>query len=92
MATAWIVLFWTAPNSYAAAQVSAIAEHRTAFLELAADITAVSLNGRAQLERGLALTRQLTATVLGDKGDGGYDATGSVVPGSVERRLVDRSM
>ena len=69
-----------------------LAEHRTAFLELAADITAVSLNGRAHLERGLALTRQLTATVLGDKGDGGYDASGSVVPGSVERRLVDRSM
>lgn len=69
-----------------------LAEHRTAFLELAADITTVSLNGRAQLERGLALTRQLTATVLGDRGDGGYDASGSAVRGSVERRLVDRSI
>ena len=69
-----------------------LAEHRTAFLELASNITAVSLNGRSQLDRGLQLTHQLAATVLGDRGDGGYDASGSVVRGSVERRLVDRSM
>lgn len=67
-------------------------EHRMAFLELAAEITSVSLNGRAQLQRGLDLTTSLTAAVFGDQGDGGYDSSGSVVRGSAERRLVDRSL
>lgn len=67
-------------------------EHRTAFLELASEITSISLNGRAQLQRGLDLTRSLAAAVFGDQGDGGYDASGAVVRGSAERRLVDRSL
>ena len=67
-------------------------EHRTAFLELASEITSISLNGRAQLQRGLDLTRSVTAAVFGDQGDGGYDASGAVVRGSAERRLVDRSL
>ena len=67
-------------------------EHRVAFLELAGEITSISLNGRAQLQRGLDLTSSLTAAVFGDQGDGGYDASGSVVRGSAERHLVDRSL
>lgn len=67
-------------------------EHRAAFLELAGEITSISLNGRAQLQRGLDLTNSLTAAVFGDQGDGGYDASGSVVRGSAERHLVDRSL
>ena len=67
-------------------------EHRAAFLKLASEITSISLNGRAQLQRGLELTNSLTAVVFGDQGDGGYDASGSVVRGSAERRLVDRSL
>ena len=67
-------------------------EHRAAFLELASEITSVSLNGRAQLQRGLDLTKSLSAVVFGDQGDGGYDSSGSVVRGSAERRLVDRSL
>ena len=67
-------------------------EQRTALMDLTSKITAVSVNGREQLQRGLALTRELAATVLGDRGDGGYDATGAVVRGSAERRLFDREM
>ena len=69
-----------------------LADHRNAFHELVADITTVSLNGRAQLERGLNVTRQLSAFVMGDRGDGGYDASGSAVPGSAQRRLIDRAL
>lgn len=69
-----------------------LAEHRDAFLALVADITTTSLHGREHLERGLTLTRQLAGFVLGDAGDGGYDRTGSSVPGSAERRLIDRSL
>lgn len=77
-----------APDPYGAM----LDEHRTAFLELASEITSISLNGRAQLQRGLDLTRSLTAAVFGDQGDGGYDAKGEIVRGSAERRLVDRSL
>jgi FlgN protein len=69
-----------------------LAEHRDAFLALVSDITTVSLNGREQLQRGLNLTRELTSFVLGDSGDGGYDRSGAVVPGSAERGLIDRSL
>ncbi len=69
-----------------------LTDHRKAFHTLVADITTVSLNGRAQLERGLNLTRQLSAFVMGDSGDGGYDASGSTVRGSAERRLIDRAL
>ena len=67
-------------------------EHRQAFMELASEITSISISGRAQLQRGLDLTKSLAAVVFGDRGDGGYDATGSTVPGSAERRLVDRAL
>ena len=69
-----------------------LGEHRDAFLSLVADITTTSLNGREHLERGLNLTRQLSSFVMGDAGDGGYDKSGSVVPGSAERRLIDRAL
>lgn len=67
-------------------------EHRGAFLELASEITSISMNGRAQLRRGLDLTKSLSAVVFGDQGDGGYDAHGAAVRGSAERRLLDRSL
>ena len=40
----------------------------------------------------MRLTRQMVALVMGDSGDGGYDASGSSVAGSAQRRLVDRSL
>lgn len=69
-----------------------LAEHRDAFLSLVTEITSESLGGRDQLERGLKLTRDMTAFILGDAGDGGYDSTGAAVAGSIERRLIDRSL
>ena len=69
-----------------------LAEHRDAYLALVSDITTTSLNGRDQLERGLRLTRNMVSFVMGDSGDGGYDAHGSTVPGSTQRNLVDWSL
>ncbi len=69
-----------------------LAEHRDAFLTLVSDITTTSLNSRDQLQRGMALTRELTSFVMGDAGDGGYDRTGAFVAGSAERGLIDRAL
>lgn len=67
-------------------------DHRDAFHTLVADITNMSINGQSRLERGLAVTRELSAFVLGDAGDGGYDASGATVRGSTERTLIDRAL
>ena len=69
-----------------------LTEHLDAYLGLVAEITTTSLNGRDQLERGLRLTQQMVSFVMGDAGDGGYDATGTATAGSTERRLVDRNL
>lgn len=69
-----------------------LTEHRDSYLAIVADVTTTSLNGRDQLERGMRLTRQMVSLVMGDSGDGGYDAQGSTVPGSAQRSLLDRSL
>jgi len=69
-----------------------LSDHRDAFHTLVADITTMSINGQSRLERGLAVTREISSFVLGDAGDGGYDASGATVRGSAERTLIDRAL
>ncbi|MFQ5557656.1 MAG: flagellar export chaperone FlgN [Acidimicrobiales bacterium] len=69
-----------------------LADHRDAFLRVVADITTLSLNGREHIQRGLRLTQDLVASVLGDRGDIGYDPHGGTVAAGHERHLIDRQL
>jgi flagellar biosynthesis/type III secretory pathway chaperone len=68
-----------------------LTDHRSAFLALTAEVEQTTRHNRELLNRGLAATRDLLASLAGDDAPRGYGADGSVARLTPAAHLVDRA-